>query len=584
MKGGEWMFCKKCGRQIGEDQRFCKHCGSRVSENEASVGPETEEVHGAGVQPAKKKKHWWLVALVVLVAVVFTVLMTVVVLLRMGYLNFDSTTPDTGHTHKWVEADCETPKTCADCGETVGSATGHSWTDLISEEKMECSVCGAIEYYCRLNDSDVTMIMGESFALQLFDSDGVPVEVCWTAENERVSISGNTITGVSPGNAMVTAEYRGRTYSCIVRVRLPKHVTPQNILYATSGYVAAVHNDGTIGTAGKVYSQDSAILQWSNLVAIAGNSGSVVGLKTNGTVVQCGYNDPDAHYDVSTWQNIVQVCKGTYHVVGLRADGTVVALGNNAYGETDLDHWADIVAVAAGDFCTIGLKSDGTVVVAGGKGYLTEVLSWTDLVAIEVGHNLVVGLKADGTVLVACGGTAYYEEVAKWNDIVTISTQYQHIVGLKADGTVVAAGDNSYNQCEVADWKDVVAVYAGSCNTVAVQSDGTVMVVGDNSYGQCDRDNWNINQSNVQEGKAAYQVTVLFPDGTPVAGAYVMICNQDLVYSPAKTDENGVVSFQLPRQDGYGAKLCVKVDGYILEDWVYFHSGATELTIYLQKE
>lgn len=574
------MFCKKCGSKITEGHSFCKNCGAVVSETE-NTSLEAAETTG---RDAKRINGWRLILVMVLVAVLLLLFVVAATLLWPEFEKLASSDASTGHTHTWAAATCEKPKTCTECGETDGSAAEHSWVEASSGDKMECAVCGAIEDYCRLSHVDMTMCLGESFALRLSDPDGVPVDVDWKAENDRVSISGDTVTAVSPGKVVVFAEYHGKTYSCIVRVHLPKHVTPQYILYATGSYVAAVHNDGTIGTAGKVYSQYSDILQWSNIVAIDGNSGSIVGLKADGTVVQCGYNDPDAHYDVSAWRNIAQISKGTYHVVGLRTDGTVVALGNNAYGETELDHWTGIVAIAAGDFCTIGLKADGTVVVAGGQEDLAEVLSWTDLVAIEVGYDLVVGLKADGSVVVADGGTGRYDEVAEWKNIVAISVQNQHIVGLKADGTVVAAGDNSRGQCEVAEWTDVVAICAGAWNTAAVRSDGAVMVVGDNSYGQCDEADWNIHQNHVQDDKTTYQVTVLFPDGTPAVGVYVMICNQDMVYMPAETDENGVASFRLTGQDGYGAKLCSKVDGYLLEDWVYFPSGATELTIYLQKD
>lgn len=62
--------------------------------------------------------------------------------------------------------------------------------------------------------------------------------------------------------------------------------------------------------------------------------------------------------------------------MGLRSDGTVVAVGNNDYGECDVDSWTDIVAVAAG-FHTVGLRSDRTVVATGDNEYgQCNVSSW----------------------------------------------------------------------------------------------------------------------------------------------------------------------------------------------------------------
>lgn len=83
------------------------------------------------------------------------------------------------------------------------------------------------------------------------------------------------------------------------------------------------------------------------------------------------------------------------------------------------------------------------------------------------------------------------------------------------------------------------------------------------------------------DGKVEYKVTVLYPDGTPVVGAYVSVCTDEMCFNPAATDENGVAIFRLAEQDGYKAKLAVPVEGYVDPDYVHFESGATELTITL---
>lgn len=50
----------------------------------------------------------------------------------------------TSCTHKWTDATCTTPKTCANCGETSGSALGHEWTAATCENPKECTRCGQI--------------------------------------------------------------------------------------------------------------------------------------------------------------------------------------------------------------------------------------------------------------------------------------------------------------------------------------------------------------------------------------------------------------------------------------------------------
>ena len=45
----------------------------------------------------------------------------------------------------WNDANCETPKTCADCGETEGTALGHSWLAATCEAPKTCEVCSKTE-------------------------------------------------------------------------------------------------------------------------------------------------------------------------------------------------------------------------------------------------------------------------------------------------------------------------------------------------------------------------------------------------------------------------------------------------------
>ena len=63
------------------------------------------------------------------------------------------------------------------------------------------------------------------------------------------------------------------------------------------------------------------------------------------------------------------VAAGIRHTVGLKSDGSVVAVGDNCYGQCDVDGWAGIIQVAAGGGHTVGVKSDGTLVAVGNNDY-----------------------------------------------------------------------------------------------------------------------------------------------------------------------------------------------------------------------
>lgn len=47
-----------------------------------------------------------------------------------------------GHEHTWVEADCEHPRTCPECGETEGEPLGHDWTEADCTHPKTCTRCG----------------------------------------------------------------------------------------------------------------------------------------------------------------------------------------------------------------------------------------------------------------------------------------------------------------------------------------------------------------------------------------------------------------------------------------------------------
>lgn len=221
---------------------------------------------------------------------------------------------------------------------------------------------------------------------------------------------------------------------------------------------------------------------------------NILGLKSDGTVVAVGDNNW-GECDVDDWKDIVAVSAGGEHTVGLKSNGTVVAVGSNNYGQCDVSDWKDIVAVSTGGWHTVGLKSDGTVVAVGNnEDGQCNVANWNNIVAVSVGACYTVGLKSDGTVTAVGENEDGQCDVTDWNDIVVVRAECRYTIGLKSDGTVVAVGDNEWGQCDVGSWKDIVAVSIGGDDyhnyTIGLKSDGTVAAVGCNEDGQCDVTDW----------------------------------------------------------------------------------------------
>lgn len=58
--------------------------------------------------------------------------------------------------HTWTDAACETPKTCQTCSLTEGEALGHTWLDATTEAPKTCSVCDKTEGERIITDSRFT--------------------------------------------------------------------------------------------------------------------------------------------------------------------------------------------------------------------------------------------------------------------------------------------------------------------------------------------------------------------------------------------------------------------------------------------
>jgi hypothetical protein len=77
-------------------------------------------------------------------------------------------------------------------------------------------------------------------------------------------------------------------------------------------------------------------------------------------------------------------------------------VGDNDYGQCNVDDWTDIVYIAAGSYHTAGLKADGTVVAAGPE---IELAKWK-LGVIE--YTLIISGTAGGSVTTPDEGAFTY--------------------------------------------------------------------------------------------------------------------------------------------------------------------------------
>lgn len=74
--------------------------------------------------------------------------------------------------------------------------------------------------------------------------------------------------------------------------------------------------------------------------------------------------------DISKWKLIKKLCAGRKHIAALTYDGKVMAVGDNSFGQCDVEDWNFVSDIGTGAFCTVGVIGDGnkSFVTAGGFG------------------------------------------------------------------------------------------------------------------------------------------------------------------------------------------------------------------------
>lgn len=120
----------------------------------------------------KETKFPWK-KILLLFALVVAVIAVIFLMLRTS----DPYTPPTEATcsHDWVPADCKTPKTCSECGESIGDTSGHAWSEANYNTPKTCTVCGETEGEKKTPASSVGLrdIVSSSSASSVYSGDNL---------------------------------------------------------------------------------------------------------------------------------------------------------------------------------------------------------------------------------------------------------------------------------------------------------------------------------------------------------------------------------------------------------------------------
>jgi alpha-tubulin suppressor-like RCC1 family protein len=245
----------------------------------------------------------------------------------------------------------------------------------------------------------------------------------------------------------------------------------------------------------------SVVLGASNIIAIAAGGFHSLALKSDGTILSWGngglgqlgngaatggFNPtPSAVIEAS---NIVAIAAGNQHSLALKADGTILSWGYNLEGQLGHGYYDDFIRPIANPFPS-------------------AVNNASNIVAIAAGDNHSLALTSDGTTLSWGGG--YYQgqgttggnnftpsAVIGASNIVGIAAGYYFSLALKSDGTILSWGEGTLGQLgypafgpsaitsAVIGASNIVAIAAGDSLSLALKSDGTLLSWGSDFYGK----------------------------------------------------------------------------------------------------
>ena len=214
------------------------------------------------------------------------------------------------------------------------------------------------------------------------------------------------------------------------------------------------------------------VSHWRNIVDISAATTSTVGIKADGTAVWTGQDLPYAGDlpDAGNWKDFVDfaatriptIDDKTGTLIGLKSDGTVVDSGyfSQKYPvmwNAGLTLAFKNVAMSASTYHAVFLKENGLVLPIGDSSSAAcQVRDWQDIVQVcATGDSSVTyGLKADGTMVATKDPSPYVHEereVLKWKDIIAFSANGGWVVGLKSDGTLVSTSEQLQEM--IGSWK-----------------------------------------------------------------------------------------------------------------------------------
>ncbi len=118
--------------------------------------------------------------------------------------------------HTWVNATCNTPKTCSVCTTTVGEALGHSWVEATCTAPRTCSVCHATQgepIAHNINDASICTLCGGYFLRTIHFKGGKLSSGTYAYDNTQIAASIYGLVGEKFSYPEITLQLKGYNFA-----------------------------------------------------------------------------------------------------------------------------------------------------------------------------------------------------------------------------------------------------------------------------------------------------------------------------------------------------------------------------------
>lgn len=251
-------------------------------------------------------------------------------------------------------------------------------------------------------------------------------------------------------------------------------VSSEGRLVAGDTYSAYVTSKGKVVT----YGSAPSTTDFENIVQIASDGSTLIGLKKNGTLV----SSSTLPSEVSKWKNITYISMSDTHYVGVTSEYKVECTGND--DACAVEDWSSITKVYAGSGYTIGVNSNGKLVVSGDLDIKDTLEGLTSVKSISIGDNEIAVLFTSGKVSTYSTSSSSATNTSAWSNITAVAVGNGYVVGITDKETVVVATTDDDLTKEASSWAGIKFVAANNNTIIAVNSSDQVIGAGDNTYNQ----------------------------------------------------------------------------------------------------